>query len=101
MIRMFPQSIVVALCLGFGTASFAQTKAKADPSPVPQPKKTAQSAAAPAQGKTLPMYARVDSIDVANHTFTMKRKKDGAEIKHVATAKLLQEQKAKPQKGQN
>ena len=32
------------------------------------------------------MYSRVDSIDLANKTFTTKRKKDGVEIKHVLPA---------------
>lgn len=34
------------------------------------------------EAKAIPMYTRVDSIDTAGKSFTMKRK-DGVEVKHV------------------
>jgi hypothetical protein len=35
--------------------------------------------------KPIPMNSRADTIDARGKTFTMKRKADGAEVKHVVT----------------
>lgn len=52
-------------------------------------KPVAEAAEAPAkiagEGKAIPMYVRVDAIDAAGKSFTLKRK-DGVEVKHVVTA---------------
>jgi len=46
---------------------------------------TAKEAVAKATGKPMPMNLRADMIDTKAKTITMKRKSDGAEIKHVLT----------------
>ena len=68
--------------------TFAATKKEAAPAATPAPAAAAKPVAAKpaAAPKSLPMYSRADTIDVAAKTFTSKRK-DGVEVKHVLTDK--------------
>lgn len=51
-----------------------------------KPKAEAKSDDASKAGRPIAMSARVDNLDAANKTFTMKRK-DGYEVKHIVTDK--------------
>lgn len=79
--------LALTLLAAFPLAGFAADKKKeATPIPTAATKKATPAPAEPAKpAKPLPMYSRVDTIDVAGKTFTNKRK-DGVEVKHVVTA---------------
>src|SRR4030095_6193228 len=76
-------SLTIALSLGLSAGAFAQAKPKATPAPAAAP--AAEKPAKKANGP-VPMYTRVDSIDAKAKTFTLKRKGDGVEVKHIVTA---------------
>lgn len=92
-------SLLTAFAVIVPTASFAAEKKaakkeaaapaaeskKAGSKPAAEAKKSDAKPAAEASGKALPMNSRVDSIDAASKSFTMK-KKDGTEVKHVISA---------------
>lgn len=86
--KLLVYSLTVALSLGLSASVFAETKPKTKATPA-APAEEAKPAAEKAEKKAnrpLPMYVHVDSIDAKAKTFTLKRKKDGAEVKHVVTA---------------
>jgi hypothetical protein len=76
-------SLTIALSLGLSAGAFAQAKPKATPAPAAAP--AAEKPGKKANGP-VPMYTRVDSIDAKAKTFTLKRKADGVEVKHILTA---------------
>src|SRR4030095_14702597 len=78
-------SLTGALSLGLSAGAYAQAKPKATPAPAAGTAKPAEKAEKKAD-RPLPMHTRVDSIDAKAKTFTQKRMRDGAEIKHVVTA---------------
>ena len=82
--KLFVYSLAVALSLGFSASAFAQAKPKAKTAPAEEAK-PAEKAEKKAD-RPLPMYARVDILDAKAKSFTTKRKRDGAEVKHVVTA---------------
>lgn len=83
--------VLTALAVIVPSAAFAAEKKaakKEGAAPAAEAKKSGAKPAAEAgkAGRPLPMNARVDNIDAAKKTFTMKRK-DGFEVKHVVTDK--------------
>ncbi len=85
---VFLLNMIAALCLGLPTEVIAAdpTPKKDAPATAAADSNKAATPAAPAKTRPIPMYSRVDSIDLTNKTFTTKRKKDGVEIKHVLPA---------------
>jgi len=86
--KLLGYSLTVALSLGLSAGAFAQAKPKTKPAAAPAAAEEAKPAekAEKNASHSLPMYARVDALDEKAKTFTTKRKRDGAEIKHVVTA---------------
>ena len=87
--KLLTLTIVAAVGFSLPSVAFAQEKKKKEAAPAATAKKAADkpaAAGAPAAEKKatkpMPMSARVDSIDVAGKSFTMKRQ-DGKEIKHM------------------
>lgn len=82
--KVFVYSLAVAMSLGLSSGAFAQAKPKTKAAPAAEEAKPAEKEKkAP---RALPMYTRVDAVDAKGKSFTTKRKRDGAEIKHVVTA---------------
>jgi hypothetical protein len=83
--KLIVGSLTVAMSLGLSVSALAETKPKSKATPAAAEAKPAEKAEKKAN-RPLPMYTRVDSIDTKAKTFTTKRKRDGAEIKHVVAA---------------
>lgn len=82
--HVFTLLSVAALALALpGTSSAAEKKTAAKAADATKD----AAAKVPGAVKPLPMNSRADVIDAKAKTFTMKRKTDGAEIKHVVTDK--------------
>lgn len=85
------RSLLVLTAIAVVVPSFAAEKKaakKEGAAPSAEAKKSDAKPAAEAgkADRPLPMTARVDNIDAAKKTFTMKRK-DGYEVKHIVTDK--------------
>lgn len=85
--KLLTLTLATTLALGLPTIAFAQKKKM--PAEAKKAEAKPEAAAAPAAEKntatkSLPMNARVDSMDASAKTFTMKRK-DGVEVKHILT----------------
>jgi hypothetical protein len=77
-------TLVAILSLGLSAvASAAPKKAAADAAAAAADTKKEDAVKMVKGDKPLPMHTRVDAVDTKAKTFTMKRKADGAEIKHT------------------
>lgn len=75
---------VAVLTLALAGSAVAAEKKSAATKAADAVKETAEKVTGP---KPLPMNLRADVIDAKAKTITMKRKSDGAEVKHVVTDK--------------